>query len=91
MVERISATEAARGFSEVLNRVKYQGTSFEVERGSEVIARIVPVRAPSRVKMSELTRLFARLPQLGEAEAEAFEQDLEAVRHALPPVEDPWE
>jgi len=90
-MERISATAAARGFSEVLNRVKYQGTSFEVERGSEVIARIVPAKASSPVKMSELNRLFARLPRLEDAEAEAFERDLEVVRRALPPEDDPWE
>lgn len=89
-MERISATEAARGFSEVLNRVRYQGTSFEVERGNEVVARIVPAQVPAGVRVVDLNRLFARLPSLGEAEAAAFEEDLAEARRNIEPAEDPW-
>lgn len=90
-MERISATAAARGFSEVLNQVKYRGVSFEVERGNEVVARIVPAGPHSNLRISDLNQLFARLPALGEADALAFEQDIEEFRNSLPLEEDPWE
>ena len=43
----ISATEAARSFSEVLNQVQYREASFSIERGKKVIARLVPAAMPA--------------------------------------------
>ncbi len=41
--QKISAAKAARSFSEILNRVKYRGESFVVERNREPICRTEPV------------------------------------------------
>jgi antitoxin (DNA-binding transcriptional repressor) of toxin-antitoxin stability system len=40
----LTATEAARHFSEVLDRVSHHGASFDIRRGREVVARLVPAR-----------------------------------------------
>ena len=48
-MERISVTQAARQFSDLLNRVFYQGASFELERNNKVIARLLPANAPVKV------------------------------------------
>jgi antitoxin (DNA-binding transcriptional repressor) of toxin-antitoxin stability system len=42
MKTRVSATEAARKFSEILNRVAYKGESFIVERGGRPVCEISP-------------------------------------------------
>jgi hypothetical protein len=34
----ITATELARNLSDVLNQVRYQGMSFDIKRGAELIA-----------------------------------------------------
>ena len=58
--ETLTATEAVRRFYEILNLVRYQGKSFEIVRGKESVARIVPsCGAPRSVKASELKKLFA--------------------------------
>jgi prevent-host-death family protein len=44
MKSEISATEAARRFSEVVNRVRYRNETFVVKRGGEPVCEIVPVR-----------------------------------------------
>lgn len=44
MKSEISATEAARRFSEILNRVRYRNESFVVKRGGVPVCEIVPVR-----------------------------------------------
>jgi antitoxin (DNA-binding transcriptional repressor) of toxin-antitoxin stability system len=89
-MERISATQAARQFSDLLNRVVYQGQSFEVERGNRVVARLGPADTPVKgVPITELNRLFAELPSL-HGDGDAFAADLEVVRRALPPESDPW-
>jgi len=45
-VRELTATEAARRFSDVLDAVEHEGESFLVRRGGKVVASIVP--APPR-------------------------------------------
>jgi antitoxin (DNA-binding transcriptional repressor) of toxin-antitoxin stability system len=80
MIKRISATNAARNFSDLINRVRYQGTSFEIERGNEVIARIVPAGTPMTLSIAELNEQWTRLPRLDPEDAVLFEEDLKDIR-----------
>ncbi|HEY6567152.1 MAG TPA: type II toxin-antitoxin system Phd/YefM family antitoxin [Actinomycetota bacterium] len=41
-MKEISATEAARGFADVLDAVQHRGESFVVRRNGRVVARIEP-------------------------------------------------
>ena len=59
---RISATETARRFSELMNRVHYRGESFVVERGGKPICEILPAR-PAKFNGRELADLLRSLPQ----------------------------
>ena len=61
MESKISATDVQRSFSEVLNRVRYRGESFVIQRGGQVVARIVPASAP-RMTLGQLAALLASLP-----------------------------
>ena len=73
----ITATEAARRFSDVLNQVRYQGAKFDIVRGKEVVARLVPASAPGGVALDQLDELVRSLPRLGPREAELFARDIE--------------
>jgi antitoxin (DNA-binding transcriptional repressor) of toxin-antitoxin stability system len=42
-VREISATEAARGFSDLLDDIEHRGQSFVVIRGGHPVARLEPV------------------------------------------------
>ena len=88
-MERISVTQATSQFPELLNRVIHRGASFEVEQDNRVIARLLPADAPAKIQVSDLNRLFAELPDLGE-DAAAFAADVEAIRNELPPEPEPW-
>jgi antitoxin (DNA-binding transcriptional repressor) of toxin-antitoxin stability system len=79
MMIRISVTQAVRQFSNLMNRVLYQGTVVELERRNRVIARISPVSPESPLKVKDLNRFFYELPLLAE-DSEAFAQDLADVR-----------
>jgi antitoxin (DNA-binding transcriptional repressor) of toxin-antitoxin stability system len=59
---RISATKAARAFSDLLNRVRYRGEAFVVERGGEPICRIVPTQPAARTA-AELVDLLRTMPK----------------------------
>ena len=61
--QRISAAKAARSFSEILNRVKYRGESFVVERNREPICRIEPIGRRKALTADRLAEFWASLPR----------------------------
>lgn len=84
---RVSATEAARNFSDILNRVSYREESFLIERGGTAVAEIRPVR-PRGFSSHDLVALMKTLPKVDDG----FMDDLEEIHRTQPPLEDsPWE
>jgi antitoxin (DNA-binding transcriptional repressor) of toxin-antitoxin stability system len=63
MERTISATRAARTFSDLLNRVRYRGESFVIERGGEAVGRLTPAGA-SRCTVAELAMHLRAGPRL---------------------------
>ena len=59
---RITATQTARQFSELMNRVHYRGETHIVERGGKPICEIRPAR-PAKFSGGELADLLASLPK----------------------------
>ena len=88
--ETISATTLARNFSDLLNRVRYQGVTFDVTRGNEVIACISAPSPIAGFPIAQLDRLFASLPAMSEEEAAQFEADVAASVDNLLPEGDAW-
>lgn len=86
----ISATEAARSFSEVLNQVQYRDTSFSIERGKKIVARLVPAGLPEGLALADLNRLFAGLPLLAPVEARQWRSEARTIRKAMRPQTRKW-
>jgi len=84
---RLSATEASRNFSEILNLVRYRGESFLVERGGEPACEIKPV-TPPRFTVADLAELLNHLPPIDEAYLHTVE---ESSRSQPFPPRSPWE
>ena len=70
---KISATEAARNFSDLVNRVYYQGETFVVERGGEPVCAISPV-GPAKFTGSDFVRLLSGLPSPDQEYFDLIEQ-----------------
>ena len=84
---KLSATDAARNFSEILNRVLYRGESFLIERGGERICEIRPAR-PIRFTGRDLVALLKSLPPVDEG----YLDTLEEIARSQPRLpESPWE
>jgi hypothetical protein len=58
----ISATEAARSFSELLDRVCYRGETFVIERGGELVCEMSHV-TPPRFTGADFLTLLHSLPK----------------------------
>lgn len=78
----ISATELAKNLSDVLNRIRYRGERFLIERNGEPIATLAPTAESTGMTVGEL---FDLLRQLGAPDDE-FADDLEAIQAGQPKV-----
>ena len=68
----ISVTQAARRFSDCVNRVRYQGASFLLEKNGVPVARVVPVEATSGAGLERLAvALCEARNEMPEGEKEA--------------------
>jgi antitoxin (DNA-binding transcriptional repressor) of toxin-antitoxin stability system len=82
----ISATQAARTFSDLVNRVYYRGEEFVIERGGTPVCQLVPVQPPS-CTVAALVQLLRRVPN---PDAEYW-QTVEALTRQQPPLPSaPW-
>jgi prevent-host-death family protein len=78
METKISATELARNLSDILNRARYRGETFVIERNGEPVAKIEPPPKQG-ISLRELAALLSELPRLDDD----FADDLEAARSIL--------
>ena len=86
MLNTISVTDAARNFSDVVNRIYYQRKSYLLTRGGTVVAKLIP--APEPLTSARLAALWEDRPRLDPRDAEAWEADLTALRVAMRLPED---
>ena len=93
MEKRITATQAVRDFSELLNKIKFKGDRYIIERSGKPVAQMEPVReAKKTTTLKELKSLLKELPRLDE-ELDSFAADLQGIRKDQPPLpeEGMWE
>lgn len=87
----VTASECARSFSDIVNRVVYRGEEFIVERNGQPACRISPAEpfpGARTCTVAQFDNLFADQPP---GEDPAFAADLEKIIRAqsnLPPA--PW-
>lgn len=86
----LTATTLSRNFSTYLNQVRYQGASFDVQRGTEIVARLVPPAPSKGYPVDKLSALLASLPSLDDEELAVFGQDITQAKSQLAPADDPW-
>ena len=82
MSEDLSATEAARHFSEVLDRVEHQGASFTVVRNGKPVARLLPAASSNGADVLKYLKAHRPDPD--------WVEDLRAVRSRLFVEERDW-
>ncbi|MBM3471486.1 MAG: type II toxin-antitoxin system Phd/YefM family antitoxin [Armatimonadetes bacterium] len=86
MEHRISATELARNLGDILNRVRYRGDAFVVERNGKRVARIIPLPGVPRTSVRDA---LAAWRAAGAPDA-AYAGDLERISAADRVPEDEW-
>ena len=84
MDKHVTATQAVRKFSEILNTIKFRGAHYIIERGGKPIAFMKPVDEETHpVALRNLKELLKKLPKLDE-ELDSFAADLEDILQDQP-------
>jgi prevent-host-death family protein len=81
-VKDISATDAARNFSEVLDAIEHRREEFTVSRNGLPVARISPIAAPSGRAVKDVL--------LGYRPDPLWAEELASLRSLLVTEERPW-
>jgi antitoxin (DNA-binding transcriptional repressor) of toxin-antitoxin stability system len=81
-VKQLSATDAARQFSDVLDSVEASGETFVVMRHGRAVARIGPAAAGTGLALKETLR--EHRPDV------AWADELRQLRESVGPGTDPW-
>ena len=92
MTTTITATEAVRKFSEILNSIKYTGNDYTIMRGGKPVASIRPAETHAKaLTLGDLAGLVKSLPALGN-DAERFKKDIREAHKHQPhvPEKDEW-
>jgi antitoxin (DNA-binding transcriptional repressor) of toxin-antitoxin stability system len=82
---RMSATEVARNFSSVINRVG-AGEEIEIVRNGAAVAELRAPSAPRGLSSAEWRALITSLPAVDDE----FARDVEAARSAIGPPTSKW-
>jgi len=84
----VSATDAAKNFGRLVDRVREERATYVVERGGTPVARIGPVER-ARFTMADFKALAGSLPRAGDTYLKAVERA--AARHNRPRARrNPW-
>jgi antitoxin (DNA-binding transcriptional repressor) of toxin-antitoxin stability system len=87
MTRRVSATEAVRTFSDLLNRIRYRGEEFIVERAGEPVCRMTPAAPTKGLSLRDLVSLLRETP---EPDAGYASDVRRAARSQGRPPRSPW-
>ena len=85
----ISVTEAARNFSECVNRVRYQNVTYVLLKNGRPVARLAP-EGDKRCTGADLAAALAKVT-LSEGDAKAWHRDLQKARRHLKPPSNKWQ
>ena len=89
IAKKISATDAARSFSDVVARVHYRGEEFLVEKGGQAVCKISPVgQGAVKSTIGDLLDLLDHMPPVDDEYRKAV---LELARKQPKLPRSPWE
>jgi antitoxin (DNA-binding transcriptional repressor) of toxin-antitoxin stability system len=83
MATKITATELSRNLSDILNRVRYKGEAFAIERNGQTIAELRPAEERPRATMHTLAEIMRKYSP-GDL---SFADDLEEIQRSQGPFE----
>lgn len=88
-MKTVTVTDAARNFSDFINRVYYQGESALLVKGGRPMVKVTPAHRSNTA--AELAELWPTFAHLSVTEAGLLADELETARSRLPTPTSQWD
>jgi antitoxin (DNA-binding transcriptional repressor) of toxin-antitoxin stability system len=88
--ETLSATEASRNFSDLINKTLYMKQTTTLLRGGQPVAKVIPV-AKESVTGEELAKLWEGKPRISDENGEDWLNLTKEIRSELKLPESKWD
>ena len=86
----IPATDAAKNFGRLVDRVREEGATYVIERHGRAVAQIGPVRVARHQTLGDLVAAIAAAPSLDEETLRYIEEGIAMLNRPDVPT-NPWE
>ena len=86
----MNIAEAEKNFAKLVDKVYVEGISVDLERGDKVVARLIPAEPRSTLTVRNLNAFLRKLPSIAD-DADAFAQDVRAIRAEFPAEANQWD
>jgi antitoxin (DNA-binding transcriptional repressor) of toxin-antitoxin stability system len=86
----IPATDAAKNFGRLVDRVREEGATYVIERHGRAVAQIGPVRGPRHRTLRDLVAAIEAAPKLDEETLRYIEEGIAVLNRPEVPA-NPWE
>ena len=87
---RIAATDAAKNFGRLVDRVREKGTTYVIERHGRAVAQIGPVEPTKRTTLRGFAEFMRTAPKLDEETLRYIEEGIKMYNQPTVP-QNPWE
>ena len=84
MAQQLTVTQMMRSFSDVISQVYYQGKSFDIKKGANIVATLVPSKKKPGMAAKDLKAFFANGPHLDKDDIDDFERAINESRSLQP-------
>jgi prevent-host-death family protein len=89
-LNRIAATDAAKNFGRLVDRVREEGATYVIERHGRAVAQIGPVEPTRRTTLRNLVDAVRAAPKLDEETLRYIEEGIKMLNRPEVP-RNPWE
>jgi antitoxin (DNA-binding transcriptional repressor) of toxin-antitoxin stability system len=80
MPKVITVTDMMRTFSDVIGKVYYQGESFDIKKGANIVARLSPPKVRPTITGKDLRKFLSSMPHLDNDDIDDFETCIRDIR-----------
>ena len=72
MPKLITVTDLVRSFSDIVGRVYYKRETFDIKKGTNIVARLSPVKTAFTIAVKDLNEFFHNGPHLDPRDIKEF-------------------
>lgn len=81
-ITTVTVTDMVRSLSDIMGRVHYKHETFNIKKGTNIIATLLPFAGRrAKIAVKDLNDFFCHSPRLDIEDIDSFQKDLSSLRN----------